>query len=388
MEIKIDFEEILSPQGVQGTASRPKDFVMLDLETTGFSHKMHEIIEVGLLRVRDMEITDTYSTLVRPEAMPNAKITEITGITHAMLEEAPPLSEVIHIVHEFIGCDILLAHNAGFDISFIRAAFEKFDIPFTNSYINTIPIFRSAYPELENYKLQTVVDSLLATPQDSHRAINDCINTFECYKLALMQPQKQFIAKSDCKKESHSHPVISKETKELRELDTLFDDILSDSTVSEEEVYALNSWLQAHSHLVGNFPYDDICLILSKYLEDGKMDSAELAALVDDLHALYNPLPCSSGEIRIDVSGKTVCLSGDFACMQKKAVAEALTKIGCTIKNCVTQGTDFLIVGSKGSDKWQHQNYGSKIKKALEMQKAGFGIQIVNETEVYIPLEG
>lgn len=387
MEIKIDLEDMLATKDVRNTVSHPRDFVMLDLETTGFSHKTHEIIEVGLLRVRDMEITDTYSTLVKPETMPNARIPEITGITPAMLADAPSLSEVIHTVHGFIGCDILLAHNAGFDMSFIRAAFEKFGIPFTNNYINTIPIFRSAYPELENYKLQTIVDNLLDTPQESHRAINDCINTFECYKLAFSQKPNLCVSKPSCSKKTHTHPTFSNETKELRELDDLFDNILSDSTVSEDEVYALNDWLKAHTHLAGNFPYDDICLILSKYMEDGKMDGAELAALVDDLHALYNPLPCSSSEIQIDISGKTVCLSGDFACMQKKAAAEALTKIGCIIKSGVTQGTDFLIVGSKGSDKWQHQNYGSKIKKALEMQKAGFGIQIVNETEVYIPLD-
>lgn len=97
------------------------NYCILDLETTGLSCIKNEIIEVGILKVRNNEIVARYSKLVKPKAKVSKKITKITGITNEMLEDKPAIEEIIIEILTFIGDDVIIGHNVLFDLGFISS---------------------------------------------------------------------------------------------------------------------------------------------------------------------------------------------------------------------------------------------------------------------------
>lgn len=153
------------------------NYCVLDLETTGLSCIKNEIIEVGILKVRNNEIVGRYSKLVKPKAKVSKKITEITGITNEMLEDMPVIEEIIIDILQFIGDDIIIGHNVLFDLGFISSVIEM-DLP--NMYIDTVWLSKNTYPELKRYRLSDLTN-YLGIYTNTHRAIDDCIATKELY---------------------------------------------------------------------------------------------------------------------------------------------------------------------------------------------------------------
>ena len=96
------------------------DYVVIDLETTGLSPKYEKIIEIGAVRIRNGEVSDTFSTFVNPGKSLPPRITELTGINEAELVNAPYIEEILDEFLDFIGDDVLMGHNLLFDYSFIK----------------------------------------------------------------------------------------------------------------------------------------------------------------------------------------------------------------------------------------------------------------------------
>lgn len=130
----------------------PDEFIVFDLETTGLSATIHEIIEIGAIKAyRDSDHHDTYQTLVKPDKPIPSKITEITGITQKMVDdEGIDLETAINDFIEFIGDHRLVAYNMKFDIKFLRNAFKKFGKKITNSTSCALVMARRAWPELDS----------------------------------------------------------------------------------------------------------------------------------------------------------------------------------------------------------------------------------------------
>lgn len=105
------------------------DFTVVDIETTGLVTDYDEIIELSALRVRNNIVSDSYSVLVKPKYEIDDFITELTGITNEMLVHERSIEEVILDFYNFIGSDILLGHNLGFDIKFINKNLGRFNKP-------------------------------------------------------------------------------------------------------------------------------------------------------------------------------------------------------------------------------------------------------------------
>ena len=155
-----------------------KDYCVLDTETTGLSAYYDEIIEIGLIRVRDDVVVDSFSQLIQPKHEINEFITELTGITNEMLEGMPSIIDVREEVLSFIGNDILLGHNTSFDIRFLS---EGFETKISNLYMDTMQFCRKVYPELKHHRLIDMTNYLGLT-NNEHRALADCISTKElCY---------------------------------------------------------------------------------------------------------------------------------------------------------------------------------------------------------------
>ena len=161
----------------------PSDYTVLDLETTGFEPQFDNIIEIAALRVRNGEIVDSFSTLVRPYDEIDEFITELTGITNDMLSVAPTPEDIFPSVREFIGEDIIVGHNVNFDINFLYDWFEIIlKEPFTNDFIDIMRIARKALPELQHHRLEDVATAFRVSPNVFHRALDDCQTTFECFR--------------------------------------------------------------------------------------------------------------------------------------------------------------------------------------------------------------
>lgn len=160
------------------------DYCVLDTETTGLSAYYDEIIEIGILRVRDNAIVDQYSQLIRPKYEIDAFITELTGITNEMVAGMPYIMEVKDAVLSFIGSDIIVGHNTSFDMRFLNAGFHQ---KLSNQYMDTMQFARKLYPELKHHRLSDMTE-YLGLSNNAHRSIADCISTKELYdaQKALM----------------------------------------------------------------------------------------------------------------------------------------------------------------------------------------------------------
>ncbi len=162
---------------VFGGADCPLDseFICFDLETTGLSAQKDRITEIGAVRIRGGEVTEHFDTFVDPEMPIPQKVVELTGITDEMVKDAPSEAEALEAFLAFCGGEnvVLVAHNAGFDISFLRAAAQRADRPFDRTYIDSVPICRSLLKDIKNCKLDTVAAYLKLKPFNHHRADDD-----------------------------------------------------------------------------------------------------------------------------------------------------------------------------------------------------------------------
>lgn len=149
------------------------DVIVFDIETTGLSRDSDRITEIGAVKLRNLEVVDRFQTFVNPEMQIPANITDLTGITDAMVEDAPLEKEAVEDFIKFAGKGVLVAHNADFDTSFIAKVCERHDIKYDIRYADTLKLARAALPHLKNHKLDTVAKEYKLGDFNHHRAIDD-----------------------------------------------------------------------------------------------------------------------------------------------------------------------------------------------------------------------
>lgn len=159
--------------GEQNVSFTEDSFVVFDIETTGLSPQTCEITEIGAVRFKAGEVTEKYSTFVNPGTSIPEEVVKLTGITDEMVKDAETIDKILPKFLEFVGTDTLVAHNASFDISFIRTAAERCGIPFSPTFIDTVSMSRQVNPELKNHKLDTLASYFDLGDFDHHRAFED-----------------------------------------------------------------------------------------------------------------------------------------------------------------------------------------------------------------------
>ncbi len=149
------------------------EMVVFDIETTGLSNRTCKIIEIGAVKVRSGEVIDRMDIFVDPECPIPEQITTLTSITDEMVKGAPKEKEAVEQFLAFAGESMLIAHNAAFDIGFIRVAAERHGLKFENTYLDTVGLSKFVNPELKNHKLDTVAKHYNLEDFHHHRASDD-----------------------------------------------------------------------------------------------------------------------------------------------------------------------------------------------------------------------
>jgi len=153
----------------------PSSYVVVDLETTGLDSCFCDIIEIGAVRYVDGEKVGEFSTLVKPFDTIDEYITELTGITDEMLENAPAAPDALRDFLSFAGADLLVGYNVNFDINFLYDKIdEMLSLTFSNDFIDVMRIARRVLSGTKNHKLLTVAKHLKISNTVAHRALADC----------------------------------------------------------------------------------------------------------------------------------------------------------------------------------------------------------------------
>lgn len=190
-----------------------QSFVALDLETTGINPASDRIIEIGMVRVEDGNITGEYSRLIFPGMHISERITEITGITNEMVDGQPMIGEVLPEILDFIGELPLLGHNIIFDFSFLKKAVVNGGGTFEKEAVDTLKIARRILPQVEKKNLDRLCAYFQIPPGHSHRALDDAKSAMELYyRLAQVQPEDEGFFKTrplnfSVKKEAPATPA-------------------------------------------------------------------------------------------------------------------------------------------------------------------------------------
>lgn len=356
------------------------DYTVIDLETTGRNSQTCEIIELAAVRVRNSEIVDQFTSLVKPQKRIPSDVTNITGITNEMVQNAPSCSEILKEYLDFIGNDIVIGHNIRtFDCKILgRLAEELLHIPFVNNQIDTVYFARYCDISPENYKLTTLSAYFNIPHSNAHRALGDCIANQKVYEA--MKPLLTDTFREASGQGSKQPRRQSASTKALLELSEYISFMTEDNYISDQEINVLETWLDDNKELAGNYPYDIIYEKVTDILKDRIITDSERNELLTLLIEQSDPIQHHAEECEnIDFNGKTICLTGDFDSGSRSEIEKIFEKAGSIISKNVTLKTDYLIVGGSGSSAWSCGNYGNKVKKALELQEKGEPIKIIRE---------
>ncbi|MCG6915003.1 3'-5' exoribonuclease, partial [bacterium BMS3Abin03] len=150
------------------------EFSVIDVETTGLSARTNRIIEIGIVKVKNLKVTDRYETLINPGTYIPDYITQLTGITEEDVFDAPFFEDIAEEVKQFIGDSVLSGHNLPFDHSFFSSEFLRCGLePLYNEQVCTLKIARRIFPELKSKSLSSVTQFLNLRNPSSHRALAD-----------------------------------------------------------------------------------------------------------------------------------------------------------------------------------------------------------------------
>ena len=156
-------------------------FVVFDIETTGFSPVANRIIEIGAVKVDKGQVVDRFSVFVNPEVPIPFEIEKLTGINDSMVMEAETIETMLPQFLDFVGDAVLVAHNANFDVSFIKENAKRQQLPVDFTYVDTVGIARMLLTGQAKYTLDAVAKTLKISLENHHRAVDDAECTAEIF---------------------------------------------------------------------------------------------------------------------------------------------------------------------------------------------------------------
>ena len=175
----------VSPVSFSRGQSIDTTYCVLDLETTGFSFRTEKITEVGIMKVKNGEVIDEFSCFVNPEKPIPQRVVEVTNITDDMVKDAETIDKVMPKVLEFVGDSVLVAHNADFDIGFLKYNANQLGLSLDNTYLDTLRLAKDLFPDFKKYKLGKIAEYLGIKVEVAHRALDDVDTTVKVLNVML-----------------------------------------------------------------------------------------------------------------------------------------------------------------------------------------------------------
>ena len=160
-------------------------YCVFDLETTGLSYRTEKITEIGIMKIKGGEVIDTFSCFVNPEKHIPEKVTEVTNITDDMVKDAETIEQVLPKVLEFFGDSVLVAHNADFDIGFLKHNAKILGHELNNTYLDTLKLAKMLFPNYKKYKLGIIAENLGIKVEVAHRALDDVDTTVKVFNVMI-----------------------------------------------------------------------------------------------------------------------------------------------------------------------------------------------------------
>ncbi|WP_242270586.1 3'-5' exonuclease [Bacillus cereus group sp. BfR-BA-01310] len=195
-----------------GNVSLPLDYVVIDFETTGFNPYNDKIIQVAAVKYRNHELIDQFVSYVNPERPIPNRITSLTGITNYRVSDAPTIEEVLPLFLAFLDTNIIVAHNASFDMRFLKSNVNMLGLPEPkNNVIDTVFLAKKYMKHAPNHKLETL-KRMLGIRLSSHNAFDDCITCAAVYQRCASVEEE---GKRKAKKEVLDDTAVFEAVKEI-----------------------------------------------------------------------------------------------------------------------------------------------------------------------------
>ncbi|MDD3224980.1 MAG: DNA polymerase III subunit alpha [Clostridium sp.] len=232
-------------------------YCVLDLETTGLSAVTEKITEIGIMKYKDGKVIDSFSQFVNPEKSIPSRVVEITNITDDMVRNAETIDQVFPKMLEFIKDSVLVAHNAEFDVGFLKYNAKVLNYDFDFTYVDTLSLAQELFPQYKSYKLGRVAKKLGIKVEVAHRALDDVDTTVKVFKVMLEELKERGTKElEDIDKYGRDEEAKKEEFKKLKTYHAI---ILAKDYVGLKNLYKLVSY----SHL--NYFYKKPRILKSLY---------------------------------------------------------------------------------------------------------------------------
>lgn len=229
-----DLKQLVENPGGQDFSG---SFVVFDIETTGFSPEKNRIIEIGAVRVVNGVTADTFSAFVNPDVPIPFEIEKLTGINDEMVLPHPKIDTVLPEFLKFVGSDVLVAHNASFDVSFISHNAGLLGLSFEPAVLDTVSLARYLLPNLNRFKLDTVAKALGISLKNHHRAVDDAGCTAEIFVRFVVMLRERGV---ETLEQLNGLNAMTPET--IKKLPTHHVIILAANDTGRVNLYKLVSW--------------------------------------------------------------------------------------------------------------------------------------------------
>jgi DNA polymerase III subunit epsilon len=174
----------------------PAKIAFVDVETTGLRPTYDRIIEIGIIRVENGVITQTFKSLIDPGFTLPSEITLLTGVTNQDLEGAPSFREVKEEITQILDGCVMMAHNARFDYSFLKNEYKRQELNFSPKHMCTVKLSRALFPTLRRHDLSTIIERFNIECQNRHRAFDDALVLWNFYQIIQSQFTKDQLEKA------------------------------------------------------------------------------------------------------------------------------------------------------------------------------------------------
>ncbi|MGM9913246.1 exonuclease domain-containing protein [Floccifex sp.] len=374
-----------------------KDYVVIDIETTGFSPINDKIIEIGAIKVKNNQVIDEFNCLLSIDERISNSVEKLTGITNQMIQEQGiDEKEAIVDFDNFIEDYILIGHNVNFDINFLYDYFEQFlNKPLTNNFIDTQRLAKKIIKDSSNYKLTTLAKRFHIENKNAHRALNDVYVTNELYQQLhyysehyVEERLKEINLKHD---EEFSNEKIAFKTK-MKYLDNeLIEELLK--KLNTKSYFTLSQY--AHILIVNDKTYEKLLIPLDRddeymWMFNAWMFRAQERMEQGTLKLISETEFCQRLGILVSTNrqvneqnqlyGKTCVFTGTLEKMTRSQAEKIVLSIGGFTGSSVTRKTDYLILG-------YNSHKSTKHKRAEQLQQNGQDIQIISEDMFYKIIE-